>query len=1046
MKNLTKLLIISDTHHCSRTPKSAYSNALEFARESKADYVLLLGDFADRSDSHFKRQFFDEVKNVLNKPFVLGCPGNHDVDHSKISERTKTILMNMKTNKRLNKYQERLFFDPIGKSAHLSETLGLINGTCVNEFQNAFWSIYDDPVHNIQFIIINSAYFCGFPSDGDSEVVGVPEQVLASLDDLIIADRTKIVLMHHPIEKFYRTRELPLKTAFEDFCARHADFVIFGDEHYQLSGSNETIQKKYFVLKSMPFSARDSAYRGMTVFELPVDKPADFRLTHLENKVTSFPVLSTLGENGFHFPSSEARNHWQYLDNDPSTRIACFDDSQLKELKLELTKIICPDTARTKKAESEFNIAQLSPSGQPTIFNSADVAEAILSGSTTAILAPKDTGLTTLGHQIAQHLADGVPTHGLLPCFVDCSAIAGADRNRLLRKIYQGRSALELSESNIKTLLERNQIVVIFDGITDESRPLIDWIGDCLPKDIRRLFLITENTSTSFKIDQDRVQNINVDNSYVMWPLTMVQIQRFIKEFYPGQDTTFLESRREKVVEAFKILNEPRYPAFVESVLHVLNRDPDFKFTSKYEAIGKSIDARLGRRQDVFVTSASKVDYETKRLMLGFVCSEILKLHIFEFSEDQWKTWIEEFSQERDLLLSANDLLNEFLDVGILIQRRGCTITFRSDYIFYYFISIWMYEDDVFYSFVLSWENIFRYHEAILYFIADKSKHKVDILSVVQEHLSKLSTLIDEQYEASGLVLADGMSTMQLALVASSNMSQTAGYIADAEKLNDKQLLENDKVNAAEQAVAGTGTRFGITKKPDIHANEARFLALLRTYSKSLRFIGNRTSLYKQEHLRSLFSHAWTLANIVAHKSQHLLGNNFYLDEGIAYINFSTDLGSKNEETRLFFKILNSVPDNLTNYAASSQLVQSLDQIEGGTNEFMQHWKRCFLLETCDEDLFPKFLDGWKKDENVYTRLHAAKQVVRLAERFAYDERKFQTFKRLNSDIVRSVRARVPGISVSKEHDTSMTESEKKEYFKLTSRLANLSVQTDDEE
>jgi len=599
---LLKLLIVTDTHHCSRTPRTAYSNALNFAQDNKADYVMLLGDFADINDREFKRQFFEELSSISSRPRLLACPGNHDVDQKRINDRTKTIHSLLKSNRRLNRHQERLFIDPVKKSPHLAETFEFINGLCENQFSNAFWSIHDDPDNQVQFIVLNSSYFCRFPSSDDEEVVGIPEQILATLDEKIRADRTKIVLMHHPIEKFYRTSELPLKTAFENFCSRNADFVIFGDEHYQLSGSNETIGNKYFVLKSMPFSSRDADQRGMTMLEIPLCAPSEFRLTHYENKINSFPIYSSFGENGFHFPSVESRSRWKHLDNDPSTRIACMDMSSIASLKEELTNLICPDLARAKKATAEFNVAVLDDNGKPTVFGCTDVADSVLENKSTVILAPKDTGLTTLGHLVAQNIADDITGHGLLPCYVDCREITRGDQSRLRRKIYQGRPVPSFSEKNINTLLEREQTVIIFDGINDENRGLIEWIDQCLPQNVHRLFLITENASRSFKIDEENLESYGADKSFVMWPLNMGQVQSFIRDFYPGQDLAFWESRRGKVVEAFKILNEPRYPAFVENVLHVLNRDPDFKFTSKYEAIGKSIDARLGRRHDVFVT------------------------------------------------------------------------------------------------------------------------------------------------------------------------------------------------------------------------------------------------------------------------------------------------------------------------------------------------------------------------------------------------------------------------------------------------------------
>jgi len=673
------------------------------------------------------------------------------------------------------------------------------------------------------------------------------------------------------------------------------------------------------------------------------------------------------------------------------------------------------------------------------------VARSLVDETATAIMAPKDTGLTTLGHQVAQKLVSGLKDHGLLPCYIDCSELIGGNRNQLIRKIHQGRALESLSKADIETLFDRNQLALIFDGITDETRPIIGWLNSILPESSHRLFLLTENTSQSYKIEEDKLQNIEANESFLMWPLDMSQIQSFVKNFYPGQNPAFIESRMDKVVEAFKILNEPRYPAFVENVLHVLNRDPDFKFTSKYEAIGKSIDARLGRRQEVFTTDTSLIDYETKRLMLGYVCAEILKRNLDEFSEADWSAWMKQFSLDRGLPIDATNLLNEFMDVGILIRRTGHSITFRSDYIFYYFISIWMYEDDDFYDLLLNDENIYKYHEAILYFIADKSKHKVDILEVLKVRVDSVCQRIHSHYRNSGVSIENGMEALEASIVQSYSLRKASGYVSDAEELSEKELIEEDKTTAAEKAVEGVGTRFGLTRKPDIQANEARFLALLRTYARALRFVGNRTDQYKQRHLATLFEHSWTMANIIAHKKDHLLQSDFYLDEGVAYLNFPSDIDDGHPETELFYKIQNSITFNITNFAASSQLVRSLKKIDLPQNQFLAHWKRSFALTTCDQSLFPDFLREWKLDTNLFTRFQAASEVVRLAKRHAYDDRKFQAFKDLNRAVVKEVKSLEPALIGDQQVGKKVSDAEKREYLRLSLRLANFNVTYDDE-
>lgn len=1041
--NTIRLLIMTDMHHCSRVPKIAYSNAIKFANENHADYVLLLGDFADIGNSTFKKEFFESISTTEDSPPKIGCPGNHDVARGKVSERIKKIHNNLRLGKSLNRYQETLFTDPITKSGHFSETIKLMNEVCVNTYQNAFWSIYKDTLNNVQFVSLNSAYFCGFKEEDD--LVGVPEQILATLESTLSPDFTNIVLLHHPIEKFQNTDALPLKNVFEGFCARNADFVIFGDEHYQLSGANETAANQYYVLKSMPFAARKAPHNGMTLLELPKDNPRQFRLTHFENKISDFPVLTSLGQNGFHFPDAQTHKRWEHLDSDPTLRIRSLRPEQIDEVRDEISALICPDIVRTQKAISDFNVAQLDNTGRPTIFNYEAVAQSFIDEKATAVMAPKDTGLTTLGHQVAQKLVSGLTEHGLLPCYINCNELIGGNRNQLIRKIHQGRPIESLSKTDIETLYDRNQLALIFDGITDETRPIIQWLNGILPKGSHRLFLLTENTAQSYKIEEDKLQNIQADESFLMWPLNMGQIKSFVKDSYPGQNPTFVESRMDKIVEAFKILNEPRYPAFVENVLHVLNRDPDFKFTSKYEAIGKSIDARLGRRQDVFTTDTSVIDYETKRLMLGYVCAEILTRDLHEFSETDWCAWMEQFSLDRGLPLEETKLLNEFMDVGILIQRTGHSITFRSDYIFYYFISIWMYENDEFYELLLSSENIFKYHEAILYFIADKSKHKVDILSVLKERLDDVYQSIHSHYQSLGVSIERGMVNLETSIVLSYSSEKASGYVSDAEDLIERELVEEDKAIAAEKAVEGVGTHFGLTRKPDIRANEARFLALLRTYARALQFVGNRTDEYKQTHLAALFEHAWSMANIIAHKKDHLLHSDFYLDEGVAYLNFSSVTDDEDPETELFYKIQNSITFNITNFAASSQLVQSLAKVDLPQNQFLAHWKRSFSLSTCDQSLFPKFLREWKSDTNLYTRFQAAGDVVRLAKRHAYDDRKFKAFKDLNKEVVKEVKKLEPALIGDRKVGKVLTEAEKKEYLRLSLSLANFSVSYDDE-
>lgn len=243
---LIRIIHLSDFHLRKNT--SNHKELIEAILVDLKNYVddntllIFSGDFIDRGGislemdinpfDAFKERVIDKMykqfPSLKNKTFF--CPGNHDIDRSKITESCKIVKEALLSNCNCNK-----------KELYEEYKKGLKGFEYYDEFQRKMFQEFNGKECNItsldsNFIIqiedikigissLNSSVFC-YEKDDEGKLFLI-EQQLDNSSELIDECHLKIALLHHPLDFIHHTE----RRAVKDLLEQNYDLSFLGHIH-----------------------------------------------------------------------------------------------------------------------------------------------------------------------------------------------------------------------------------------------------------------------------------------------------------------------------------------------------------------------------------------------------------------------------------------------------------------------------------------------------------------------------------------------------------------------------------------------------------------------------------------------------------------------------------------------------------------------------------------------------------------------------------------------------------------------------------------------
>lgn len=257
------LLHLSDLHISSTTKEiddeaKRISNALEsFCREKKDIKQIIIVVSGDLTWSGKKEEFdlFDKFIGKLRyhintklglKPYVLTCPGNHDIDFPK--ELTRDELVNMTSDEKYS------FYIPALKN--------YFESNFANNWQNNF-VLQQNCTQNgetFHFCILNSVIGSRIEDiDTDKGIHSIPNRIIKNIS--LNNDNLNILVLHHSIEWFSDDQWEYLNSLIDEYF----DLVLYGHEHNNRDFYVKSKKRNVDFICSGPLFIEDSSFNIITI-------------------------------------------------------------------------------------------------------------------------------------------------------------------------------------------------------------------------------------------------------------------------------------------------------------------------------------------------------------------------------------------------------------------------------------------------------------------------------------------------------------------------------------------------------------------------------------------------------------------------------------------------------------------------------------------------------------------------------------------------------------------------------------------------------------
>lgn len=288
---------------------------------------------------------------------------------------------------------------------------------------------------------------------------------------------------------------------------------------------------------------------------------------------------------------------------------------------------------------------------------------------------------------------------------------------------------------------------IILDSVCFEENgvmQIIKNICDCY-KDIPLIILNSIDNNFFLRSDEDDKVQIKRDfTSLYLLPLPQTDVRKLVKSYAEikcmEDDEDLILSKVTKDLEA---LNMHRTPKNCISILRASS-----KIGSEYSPINRTklLDTILGivfEEYDIPTYKDKKPDVKDCTFVLGYLCEILNKRSDFEFSEDYFKSNLNDFCSTNYIKLDLNYLLSALTDNSIL-GKSGSNYYFKNSYWVFYFLAHRMNLNTEFREAIYTNKRYIDFPE-IIEFYTGIDRNKEDAIKVLYKDLEETISVVREK-------------------------------------------------------------------------------------------------------------------------------------------------------------------------------------------------------------------------------------------------------------------------------------------------------------
>jgi len=737
----------------------------KYQEEKKIDFIVCSGDMINAGGQSFdtikqayhifKESIASKILDTTDLPpskMIFTC-GNHDIKRDLDSTYVeKGIFNTLDVPENVNDYLAE------------SEVEGSERINPYNEFIKDFYSDFiEDEIKynrftqafrfevdnlNIGFASLNSSWRC-YDSSLDSGRLLIGEEqlnfALKQLDDCDI----KIAVTHHPLSHLKGfDRDIVKPILFREF-----NLLLMGHDHEAKSETTHSLSHGLFYSHApgvMEYNTNNDSRRYSNGYRIIDYDP-------IKSKVTSHSRRYNGRENRFDPNTDDGNESGQYTYDLPTSRELeklqrqeelgdTIQDLHLEKFNSQLLSYntdsiapknlsdlyVTPNLVKRERGKGEDEYDQLDFTVNDIITNEENYL----------ITGIRESGKTCLLNSIVKEITDEVIFHDKIPIKIDFDVL---NKRRIKSEV---NDFTKVGMSNVSKLCEDHNILLLIDNFKtgESSKHALNKLKKFVNEYDSIRIIATAEVENQEEVPLGVLEH-SKDFGFKIISLKNFktkQIRSLVKKWFRESETINTPDKVDNVVELFKSLSLPRTPLAISILLWIIEKQEDYKPTNESTMLQNFVE-RVFKKHSESEIYSSKFDHENKTRILSSLSVKMLEAddNNYRIKYSKALLFFEKYLEERRFSFNAQNILDYFIEVGILIKDESY-IRFRFQCFFEYFLMVQMSNVDDFKEEVLKEENYLQFTNEIKYF-AGIERDQAELLQILLERLSnEFSSVKDE--------------------------------------------------------------------------------------------------------------------------------------------------------------------------------------------------------------------------------------------------------------------------------------------------------------
>lgn len=687
---------------------------------------------------YFKTIFIDKIVTELSvsNDQIFFTPGNHDVDRDKVDPIIENgtlsfvsttdgvndfIIKNKDNSKYLDRLEDfKLFEKEFYKDTQLTRQL--------SNFDSCF--ITKD---NVGIACINSSWRSSKENEEGNLIVG-EKQIESAISFLKNTD-VKIAVMHHPLEDLIKADRDGIKSAIY----KHFDILLIGHKHKLDIDYTRNFHGTLLICQNNASVAdfSDSKYtNGYSIINF--NKGGETKICYRKYLTDheKFVANTDIGSD-----SDDGRMTIPYPDESQIVKTVIVDKAlnTLENVRFDNVDEHLFTYGLDPNIPCKINDLFVEPviSNIPETYSNPNdtvyyhLSDFINNSENYLIYGLKESGKTTLLNKLMVEFTKTYKHANYIPVYLTFNELGSKKISQIVRDY------LSISSEECRNLFSQNRIVLLIDDIVFDEKDKLDKVIEFLKRNPQNRIIATkeqilENVLPTDFLDYNDTFNFNV--VYIQ-NFKAQQIKNLIKKWFPEQTDEY-KKRINSLIKNFEALSLPRTPLAVTLFLWIIDKQE--KSPINNSVLVQQVVENLLEKAHFENVYHNKFTYQNKIRLVSFIAKEM------EDNGDSDFSYRLKYSDLLDFIssylkgrsdLKPKTIVDDLVIRGILSFNDEMYIKFKFDFLYRYFLSLYIGYDAKYRSNIFSIDSCLNYFEEIIYY-AGLHTDDIKLLELSQQLLS----------------------------------------------------------------------------------------------------------------------------------------------------------------------------------------------------------------------------------------------------------------------------------------------------------------------